>query len=39
VKESLSITISGAGDVEYYGNPSVDPEISGLGRIQSMGEK
>jgi len=41
VKESLDVTISGAGDVRYYGSSDVSPhtEISGLGRIQSMGEK
>jgi hypothetical protein len=35
----MTVTISGAGDVKYYGSPTVVPEISGLGRIQSQGEK
>jgi hypothetical protein len=39
VTDLLEVVISGAGDVKYYGEPEVFPEISGLGRIQGMGEK
>ena len=39
VLDRLDIVISGAGDVKYYGTPTVNPEVSGLGRIQGLGEK
>jgi hypothetical protein len=39
VTDDLGVTISGAGDVKYYGSPVVSPEISGLGRIQGLGDK
>lgn len=37
--ETLDITISGGGKLNYYGSPSVTQEISGAGTITSLGEK
>jgi Putative auto-transporter adhesin, head GIN domain len=34
VKTALSVDISGAGLVEYVGNPKVDKEISGVGKVR-----
>jgi hypothetical protein len=39
VLDQLEVVISGAGDVKYFGSPIVSPEISGLGRIQGLGDK
>lgn len=36
--EVLRINISGAGSVEYYGNPEVSKAVSGLGTIVAKGE-
>jgi hypothetical protein len=37
VTEDLDITITGAGGVEYYGDPRVTQNVSGLGRVRSLG--
>jgi hypothetical protein len=34
VKTSLSVEISGAGLVEYLGNPKLDKDISGVGKVR-----
>jgi hypothetical protein len=39
VEDSLRIAISGAGSVDYYGQPNVSQDISGAGNIKSLGEK
>lgn len=38
VSEHLDITISGGGSVEYFGDPSVDQDVSGLGHVKKIGE-
>lgn len=38
VTEKIDATISGSGDIEYYGDPQVSKEVSGLGRILSKGD-
>ena len=35
----LNLTIEGGGTVNYYGSPSVTQDISGLGDINSRGDK
>lgn len=37
--ETLDATISGAGNIDYYGDPVVTQEVTGLGNIASKGEK
>ena len=37
--ENLNANISGAGNVEYYGNPDVTTKISGLGNVTPKGSK
>ena len=37
--ERLSGTISGAGNVDYFGEPDTDFHTSGLGRYRSLGDK
>lgn len=39
VRNDLTVKISGAGSVGYYGSPKVIKEITGLGVINSMGNK
>jgi hypothetical protein len=39
VAGDLTGDISGAGNVEYYGNPEAHLEASGLGRFKSLGSK
>jgi hypothetical protein len=39
VTDTLNVTISGTGGVDYYGSPQVSQQISGLGKIQSKGNK
>lgn len=34
----LKVTISGGGEVNYYGNPEVDSDISGLGGLDRLGD-
>jgi len=38
VRVRLDVTISGAGSVRYAGNPEVEQQISGVGRVQRIGE-
>jgi Putative auto-transporter adhesin, head GIN domain len=38
VKDTLSASISGAGEIEYYGNPKVDQTVGGIGTITKKGE-
>lgn len=37
VSDRLTVSISGAGSVQYVGNPSVDKNISGVGKVQQIG--
>ena len=39
VDADVDVVISGVGSLEYYGEPSVNQQISGLGRIQGLGDK
>ncbi len=39
VEDSLDVTISGGGSVEYFGSPSVSQDVSGLGDIRRVGDK
>ena len=39
VVESLDATISGAGNIEYYGDPQVTQQVTGLGAISAKKEK
>jgi hypothetical protein len=39
VLDTLDVTISAAGNVEYYGSPSVTQDISGVGKVTSQGDK
>lgn len=39
VAEDLNVTITGIGGVEYYGNPRVSQNVSGLGRVNSLGQR
>jgi hypothetical protein len=39
VADDLSVRISGAGSVNYYGDPSVQEQISGAGDVKGLGEK
>jgi hypothetical protein len=39
VDKELDASISGAGSVSYYGNPSVQERISGAGDVKGLGEK
>jgi hypothetical protein len=36
--ENLAATISGAGGVEYYGDPELNTQVSGLGSVTPAGE-
>jgi hypothetical protein len=38
VSEHLGVTISGGGSVEYFGDPSVDQDVSGLGHVKKIGD-
>lgn len=38
-KESLDVEISGVGDVEYYGSPDIQQQISGLGSLRQADER
>jgi hypothetical protein len=38
VSETLNADISGGGSVRYYGNPSVSENVSGLGRVEKLGD-
>ncbi len=39
VTEQLTGSISGAGNVSYYGNPQTNVNSSGIGQFQSLGDK
>ena len=39
VTETLTGTITGAGSIEYYGDPQTDLENTGLGVFKSLGDK
>lgn len=39
VTDHLTGTISGAGNVSYYGSPQTDTNVSGLGRFETLGNK
>ncbi len=39
VDKELDASISGAGSVNYYGDPSVQEQISGAGDVKGLGEK
>lgn len=38
VSNSLNITISGIGSVEYYGDPQVSQSITGVGEVRRLGQ-
>jgi hypothetical protein len=38
-KERLDISLSGAGSVGYYGDPTVTQNVSGVGRVRSLGSR
>jgi len=37
--ESLDVKLTGAGTVEYYGEPRVTQNVSGFGRVRSLGAR
>ena len=37
--ETLDIELSGAGSVSYYGNPRVTQNVTGLGKVKSLGSR
>jgi hypothetical protein len=39
VIDELDLTVRGAGNVDYYGNPTVTQNVEGGGSINSLGEK
>jgi hypothetical protein len=39
VTEDLDIVLSGAGKVSYYGHPAVSQEVTGLGKVESLGNR
>lgn len=39
VTDALSGTISGAGNISYYGSPETNTDTTGLGRFDALGEK
>jgi hypothetical protein len=38
-KELDATSVSGAGSVSYYGDPSVQEQISGAGELKGLGKK
>jgi hypothetical protein len=38
VSDRLDVTISGGGSVEYFGDPDVDQDISGVGHVKRIGD-
>jgi len=38
-RERLDIRLSGAGSVGYYGDPRVTQDVSGLGKVRSLGSR
>lgn len=39
VTDVLDVLLSGVGNVKYYGDPEITQNVTGVGQIQSMGEK
>lgn len=39
VREGLDVRIAGVGGVNYYGNPTVTKDVTGVGAFRSLGEK
>jgi hypothetical protein len=39
VNDTLDVVISGGGDVNYYGDPAVTSNISGLGGVDRLGDR
>jgi hypothetical protein len=39
VKDELDVELSGMGDFQYYGSPILSTDISGIGSVESLGEK
>ena len=39
VKNNLDASISGAGVIEYYGNPQISEHNSGLGMLKYLGKR
>ncbi len=37
--EELDMTLSGAGSISYYGSPRVRQKVSGLGRVEGLGDR
>jgi hypothetical protein len=37
--ENLEINLDGGGNLRYYGSPNVTQDVTGLGEIESLGEK
>jgi hypothetical protein len=38
VSDLLRADISGGGSVRYYGNPTIDEQVSGLGQVEKLGD-
>lgn len=38
VSELLRADISGGGSIRYYGNPTVEEQVSGLGKVERLGD-
>jgi hypothetical protein len=38
VRDHLDVTISGAGSVKYVGSPTVEKQVTGVGRVERIGE-
>ena len=38
VSDRLDVTISGGGSVEYFGDPDVDQDVSGVGHVKRIGD-
>jgi hypothetical protein len=39
VKEKLEVELSGAGNLVYFGTPEMVANVSGAGKMKSLGEK
>jgi hypothetical protein len=39
VEDTLDASISGAGSIDYYGDPNVNERISGVGSVSKAGNK
>ena len=38
VRDHLDVTISGAGSVKYVGSPTVEKQVTGVGRVERIGD-